>query len=226
MELLNVTSARVTWLFDINDLNPRGKSIFPELIDWLKDNYSFSQFPSSATDFDKDTKGLLFKGGSFQVRDEIFVNVELSVFSDGLAANSYSSTRDTEAFLEDVLTTAAKDFSLYYKPSMIRTKIPLSEVTVRLKEPLSKLNPGLSEFAEKISHLSPRPSEFELGGISFWTDSSNSSLKLAAFSLERKINAPFSENRFYSKASMHTDAHLGLIEEFEQLLAHVGQTIQ
>lgn len=219
MELLNVVAARSTWLFDINDLNPKGKSLFPELIEWLKDNYSFTVAPASPADLDKDVKGPIFKGGSFQVRDEIFVNVELSVFDDGLVANTYSSTRDTETFLEDVLTTAAKEFSLNYKPSMLRKKVPLSEVNIRLDHPMSRLNPGLAEFARKISELSPQKSDFELGGVSFWTDTSETALKLAAFSIERRVNAPFSENRFYSKASLHTDDHLGMIGEFERLLA-------
>ena len=226
MELLNVIAARSTWLFDINDLNPKGKDVAGDLIDWLKDNYHFIAAPSSATDVDTDTKGFIFKQGSFQARDEIFVSVDLSVYNDGLVASTHSSTRDTETFLEDVLTTAAKEFSLYYRPSIVRKKIPLSEVTVRLDEPLARLNPGLAEFARKIAQLSPRQADFELGGVSFWTDNSHSSLKLSAFSIERKIDAPFSENRFYSKASLHTDDHLRLITEFEQLLANAGQRIQ
>lgn len=218
MEKLKIISARSTWLFDIDDLNPRGRNILGELIDWAKIRYNFSASPSSPADLDKESKGLVFKGGSFPIGDET-IHVEVSVFTDGLAGNSYSSTRDTEAFLEDMLNSAAKEFSLKYKPDMIRNKVPLSELDVRLDQPISRLNSKLESFAKKISAISPIPADFQAGGIGFWADTSQSALKLSAFAIERKVNAPFSENRFYSRASLHTDDHLRLIGELEQLLA-------
>ncbi len=218
MELLNVNAARSTWLFDVNDLNPKGKTIFPRLIEWLRTKYAFGIAPASATDVDKEAKGWIFKQGSFQGRDGS-VHVELTVYGDGLAANTYSSTRDTDAFLEDVLTAAVKELSLQYKPSMVRQKIPLSEITIRLERSMSGLNPLLIPIAKRISELSPDKSAFEVGGISFWTDTSQAALKLAAFQIERRVNAPFSENRFYSKASLHTDDHLSILAEFEGILA-------
>ena len=36
MELLNVQKARSVWLFDSNDLNPRGRSIGTDLFEWIK----------------------------------------------------------------------------------------------------------------------------------------------------------------------------------------------
>jgi hypothetical protein len=217
MERLSVARAKSTWLFDINDLNPRGEAIFSKLIDFLKDNYKFAQFPKSPTDVD-ETKGLSFKNGSFEAHDGTFIHVELIVYGDGLAGNSYSSTMDTDKFLEDVLIRASLEFGLSYAPEMIRRKIPLSEVVVRLDGSLTKIDPRLNEFAAKISEyykqvgMAPE----ELRGISFWADPTQSALPPAPFTIEHKIGAPFSEGRYFSKASLHTDKHLELLKDFEQ----------
>src|SRR3972149_5051326 len=81
MDLLSVMRARSIWLFDMNDLNPRGKNVENELFDWLKKSYSFSKSPSSLTDLD-ETKGLAFTGGTFRAKEKTFLQVELRVYSD------------------------------------------------------------------------------------------------------------------------------------------------
>src|SRR5258708_2819668 len=115
MQLLNVNTARSAWLFDTAELNPRGKALFPDLFEWLKDAYDFQKIPSSMTDVD-DTKAFVFSTGQYQAKEEIFVNVELKIYNDGLVANTQSSTRDTDRFLEDVLISASAEFSLNFRP--------------------------------------------------------------------------------------------------------------
>jgi hypothetical protein len=218
MELLRVGTARSTWLFDMNELNPHGVRMFPSAIELLREYYQFEKVPASSYDVDEG-KGLSFKNGSFKVTDGNSIQVELTIYADGIAANSYSSTRHTDDFIDNVLSLTTREFGLRYRPEMVRHKLPLSEITVRLDGSLAKLYPKLADFAAKISgfHKSIKTA-FETGGISFWTDSSESNIKPAAFSIERKLGAPFSESRFFSKASLHTDDHLSLLVDFEKLL--------
>src|SRR5260370_6959852 len=121
MELVSVATARVAWLFDIAELNPRGKSIFPEILEWLEEEYHFEKAPKSATGLDEN-KAFSFSRGKFQAGEEIFVDVELKIFTDGLVATSSSSTRHTEAFLDTVLMSAADAFILASKPGTVRLK--------------------------------------------------------------------------------------------------------
>src|SRR5437016_1435077 len=148
MELLNVIAARSVWLFDIAELNPRGKALFPDLFDWLKDSYNFQKVPSSLTDVD-DTKAFVFSTGQYQAKEEIFVGVELKIYNDGLIANTQSSTRDTDRFLEDVLISASAEFSLNFRPEMIRKKLYVSELNVFSQK--NFVHPGLEKFGTKIS---------------------------------------------------------------------------
>lgn len=219
MKTLNVISARSIWLFDINDLNPRGKDIVPELLGWLKENYQFDKAPASINDV-SDVKSFKFERGRFMVKEEIYIAVDLEIYNDGIIGNSRSSTRDTDKFLEDVLSFAAREFSLTYDPRMIRSKTHASELTVRFEPSLFNLHPKLVDIAntiQSLSGLTDMPT-FEMTGFGISTDATNSALKPAPFLLERRLGSPFSEKRFYSKAPLHTDDHEAVLTEIENIL--------
>jgi hypothetical protein len=217
MELLNINTARATWLFDIRELNPRGKTIMPELLEWLKDTYHFDKAPSSITDLDEQTKALSFERGQFQIKEEIFVDIALKIFNDGIVAETQSSTHDSDSFLEDVLKLAAKDFSLTYKPTMIRNKVYFSELNVESTKSLNGMNPKLAEFAAKITSLVPSRIEnhFDFAAIGFWPTIAVPHIVLGPFRFERKLNTHPSENKYYSTAPFHSDDHLKMLDEFE-----------
>ncbi len=216
MELLNVVKARSIWLFDINDLNPRGKSINTELIEWLKGAYGFGKVPSTIYDLD-DTKALAFLNGQFQVKDELFLECDLRIYNDGVVADTRSSTKDTDALMKDLLTSAAKEFGLTYKPEIIHTRQYLSELNVRCIRPLQSLHPQLAAFATKLSSLTGSRNNFELTGILF-TSESMPTLAMGPFRFERKLGVPLSENRYYSIAPLQTEEHFDLLEELESIL--------
>jgi hypothetical protein len=221
MELLNILRAQAVWLFDANDLNPRGKHFLPELVEWLKETYKFRQAPKSFDDLD-DTKGLAFKQGAFQLANDS-LTVEFTIYTDGLIANTYSSTDATDLFLHDILWRAAREFDLKYADDLVRSKMYLSEVVVRLDGVLSKLNSDLTAFADRISRncKTQGVGPFEVSGVTFSADVSSAARKFAPFSLERRENTPFSENRYYSKASLPTDQHFSLLQDFDTMLVKV-----
>jgi len=220
MKVINVAGARSVWLFDINDFNPRGKDIMPEMLEWLKDNYHFDKAPISVDQLDEKTKALKFERGRFMIKEEIYITVGLEIYKDGIVAQSNSSTRDSETFVEDLLSFTAKEFSLPYDPGIIRAKMQTSELIIRLDSPLSGLNPKLADFAAKVTTTcgyNDIPG-FELTGIGFGNNPVRSRLKLAGFTVERQDNTEYAENRFYSKAPVHTDQHEELLIEFERIL--------
>jgi hypothetical protein len=220
MELLNVNMARSIWLLDIPELNPRGKTIMPELLEWLKDNYNFEKAPSKVTELDESTKALTFERGTFQIKEEVFVDVALKVFNDGLVAETQSSTRNSEAFVEDILNAATKEFSLAYKPRMVRHKLYFSEIYVFSEKTLESVHPGASEFAAKITNLLPSKLgvPFQVAAFSFWpTQSMAPPIVLGPFRFERKLHTQPTEGKYYSTAPLHTDDHLRLLDEFESV---------
>jgi hypothetical protein len=217
MELLNIGVARAVWFLDIAELNPRGKTIMPDLLDWLKENYHFGQAPSSITDLDKDTKALVFERGQFQIKEELFIDVGLKIYNDGFVAETQSSTHGSDAFLKDALELAVKDFNLAYKPQMVRRKLYFSELYVSSEKQLIGINPELSNFAAKIAELLPSKMEisYEFAGFSFWPTKAMPHAVLSPFRFERKIGTLPEENKYYSAAPTHTDDHLRLLDDFE-----------
>jgi len=205
------------------DINPRGKAVDSDLIEWLKATYHFQKYPSSPLDFDPETKTLTFAAGRFKSgyetdRKERYIAVDLLIYTDGVMANTRSSTHDSDTFLEGTIRAAVKELNLVY-PDNIRKKLYYSEMDIRLDRSMNFLNPKLEKLAATISSLlgDPNSTVFEFSGVSFLPEPKAQAM-VSSFSIERKVNTEWPENRYYSRAPLQTDAHLRLLEEFEGLL--------
>ena len=216
MDLVSVQRARSIWLFDSYDLNPRGKNIGANLIDWLKHAYEFTKVPSSLTDLD-DTKALHYSGGHYRAGRES-IDVELRIYNDGVVGDTRSSTEDTDSFLSDLLVSAANEFSLAYKSEIVRKKLYVSEMTVRTGKKLATLNPKLAEFAQKLAFATGGQPAPELASIGFWPDILPNP-SASVFRFERKFGAEFSENRYYTRAPLQTSKHLELLQALEAAIS-------
>lgn len=233
MKLLHTKLARSIWLFDIRDMNPRGKAIMGDLVSWLKDAYNFSTAPdpenpvpnaspppTTAAPRTQATLGLTFQNGSFQAEEEIYVAINnLTIYDDGIVIDAASSTEDGDKFAADLLKSASQEFALAYEPDTVRRKLHLSELVFKSDMNLGVLNTALSAFASKISDAftnSPQPMPFVMGGVSFWSESGDGNQKV--FRIERQSGRLLSENRYFSDGPFQTKAHLALLEEFERIL--------
>lgn len=223
MRVLKINSARAIWLFAVADMNPAGKAVDHDLLSWLNKTYQFQKAPSSAFDFDSETKTLTFSGGKFRCgTDENgkdrYIAVGLTIYKDGLVATTESSTADSERFLEETIDSVVKEFKLLH-PGDVRKKIYYNEMDVRLDRPFSLINPKLAALAKRIPELrteDPR-THFEFSGISFLPQP-DVQATLSGFNLERKVNTDWAENRYFTRSPLQTDAHIKLLEEIEALL--------
>lgn len=220
MQKINVALARLIWLFDTNELNPTGKSLFPDMMMWLGEKYKFQTFPKSIGDVDEEKKGFQFKLGEFQ-SSEGAIAVNFAFYNDGIVAETWSSTEHGDAFLEDVLRSAALRYGLAYQPDLIRAKQYISELVVSLDHSLANLNPKIARFCEALNgifsrhHLPP----FEVTGMIFAPDVTATNYKPPGLFLERKTGVPFTANRFWSKAPFTTKDHELALEAFDKMLA-------
>jgi len=214
MEILNVIKARSIWLFDINELNPSGRSLGPEFLFWLKDHYNFSKAPSSSNEVD-DTKALAFLGGRFEPSTEDSVDVDFKLYNDGVIADTRRSTKVSDQFIENLLNTAAKLYKLNYGPDIVRRKLYLSEINLKSDRHLETAYAGFKEFGDKLFDVLGR--KFEFSSVAWWADPETPN-RNAQFRFERKLGAAFSEQRYYSSAPMQTEDHLKLLVELEKIL--------
>lgn len=188
------------------------------MMGWLIQTYKFTKFPSPKDDFDF-VRGIIFENGTFETKQGDKINLTLTVYNDGLIADTASSTQDSDAFLEEMLYEIAKIFNL---PSIgsIPTRIAYqSQLFVSTDKSLEMINPKLKGIADFLSANTEgyKKHFYEFGGITFWPDQTKI-INPPAFVFERAALAPFSENRYYSIAALSTDKHLELLEKIEVIL--------
>jgi hypothetical protein len=221
MKLSTVRQARSIWLLYIAELNPRGHSLFT-LVPQIIAKYKFLVHPdfNKIDDFDFN-KGIKFSDGSFQKDPENSIEIALTIYNDGFLADTRSSTKDSDAFLDEFLTWLSSEFNLVPYQEILRNKLYVSELWVHTDKLLNTLNPKLENFAKKITSMveghGHHPIAYEPTGIIFNTDPVLN--PPGAFRFERIVDLPFAENRYFSGASLQTDAHLELLEELESILS-------
>lgn len=213
MKLLSVALARALWFFDPNELNPGGKDFFVHLFPALLENYKFKTYPKPGEDF---SQGMKFTNGEFVKEDGTVLALNISIFSDGIAADTFSSTKDSEDFLKSALSQLP-DLGFSYDQDMIRRKTYLSHLNVKCARPLHLLNPGLIEFAHRLS-TAAGGTGFDVAAIELWPDQTHTT-KPGNFSFQRKLGEPLNSDRYWSQAALPTHKHVELLEQFEMLLS-------
>lgn len=214
MQLSAVTLARLFAFIEPVDLNPRGRVHYPDLANALVDRYKFLKFPQKAEDFD-ETKGIMFGGGKF---GEIGT-VNLQIFSYGIVVDTASSTDDSERVLEDALSWGTKALGLAYKPGTVKRKAFVSQLTFHSEVDLQHLHPAFSKLCKRLTTRVPQffgqsvvylPTAFSVG-----FDATSVKSGPAAFTIERRVEIPFSENKYFSTAPLPTAEHITFLNEFE-----------
>jgi hypothetical protein len=213
MKLLTVGLARVIWFMDVNELNPNGRDLFKHLFPALIDRYKFKTYPSPGQDF---KEGMKFTGGEFIKADGTVIALNVTVYTDGISADTFSSTADSEYFLREALDDLP-GLGFAFDKEMIRRKSYNSQLTVRCSGRLEYLNPRILEFASKISSASDSI-RFDVSAIELWPDQTILN-KPVNFSFQRKAGDPWNGDRYWSQAGVPTDTHLELLKELEAILS-------
>ncbi len=173
MKLLSVKTAHYLWFIRTIDLNPHGLNEW-SFIDPIVKKYKFLQVPDIPTkpsDIDF-TKGFKLAGGSFRNHLQHDIGVELTIFSDGFVVDTRSSTKQSDAFLDEFLNRLANEFGLVPYQEVLRSKVYLSELWVKTDKSLNALNPKLAKFSEHLTSLikGHYPAKYETSGIIFGTE--------------------------------------------------------
>jgi hypothetical protein len=111
------------------------------------------------------------------------------------------------------------ELGLAYEPSMIRRWNYTSQVIFRSDIPLAGVQTPFQTLADKMNkhvlELTGEGLKYEL--VSFFVDYDQLTRKhpFGRFSIQRRDNTPFSENKYFSEAPLPTDLHIKLLEEFE-----------
>ncbi len=214
MRLQSIQLARTTWLMDVGETNPDGRNIFVDLVPALVSEYHFKTVPQEGGDF---KEGMKFTPGTFVNSSGNSVQVAFVIYSDGVAADTYSTTDDAEEFLS-LVANLLLELGYHYDPSMIRRRVYLSQVFVRSTKSLAALNPRLAAFAQRISETTGLGLPYTPSGLEFWSDQSKV-FKPAPFTFQKRAGDDPTEDRYWSQAPLTTKDHISLLAELEDILS-------
>ena len=223
MELLSVLMARALAWVEPTELNPRDAVFYPDLARALIARYNFQKFPQKLEDFD-ETKGVTFATG--RLGDSVIE--QLVIYTYGIVLDTRSSTQESKRLLEEALQWGSDELGLAYKPSMIRRWQYLSHVTFRSDVPLEGVHTAFQKLAnsmtKQVLELTGEDLKYELSAFFVDYDQLARKHPLGRFSIQRRDNTPFSENKYFSDAPLPTDMHIKLLEEFERdILADIPE---
>ncbi len=214
MELSAVILARVLAYVESFDLNPQGKLYFPDVVKALVERYNFQKFPQTLEEFD-ESKGVEFYEG----RAGNKVIQKFVIWNTLLVLETRSSTADSKQILDEMLTWGVEKFGLNYKSDMIKHFAYISNLSFYSDVPLLSVNPALTSLATKtsqaLSEIWQEPIHYEAVNFQLGHDPTVRKYGVAPFSITRRAEAKFSENKYFSEAPLPTDIHIRLLEQYE-----------
>src|SRR5580704_16954500 len=105
MKISAILLARVLAFVESYDLNPRGKTHYPDLVGGIVEKFGFLKFPVNPEDFD-EKKGVEFIGGKW---GDVTIE-KLVIYQNGLLVDTRVSTDESERILDEGLNWAALTF--------------------------------------------------------------------------------------------------------------------
>jgi len=94
-----------------------------------------------------------------------------------------------------------------------------SQVTFYSKVPLMGAHSAFKRLTESVTkgvtEATGETLKYELASFAISYDQLTRKHALGNFSIQRRDNTPFSENKYFSDAPLPTDIHIRLLEQFE-----------
>jgi len=218
MELESVLLARASAWVEPVDLNPRGGVFYPDLTKALVARYNFQKFPQKLEDFD-ESKGVTFAVG--RLGDTVIE--QLVIYTYGIVLDTRVSTQESRRLLEEAFEWGRKELGFVYKPAMVKRWQYASQVTFRSTAPMTGSNSAVGKLAASVAKvvadIMGENLKYDLAILSVDYDQLTRKHPLGRFSIQRRDNTPFSENKYFSDAPLPTDIHIQLLEQFEKDLS-------
>jgi|SRR6267154_1678882 len=218
MELESVLLARASAWVEPVDLNPRGAVFYPDLTKALVARYNFQKFPQKLEDFD-ESKGVTFGVG--RLGDTVVE--QLVIYTYGIVLDTRVSTQESRRLLEEAFEWGRKELGFAYKPGMVKRWQYASNVTFRSAVQMTGANSAIEKLAASVAKgvadAMGESLKYDLTILSIDYDQLTRKHPLGRFSIQRRDNTPFSENKYFSDAPLPTDVHIRLLEQFEKDLS-------
>lgn len=225
MRLINTEIGRVIRLIPMEEIRPLGGLHLPTALRMVSEQYGFSHTPDLLRNWEETQKdGLKFQLGKLVHGNRTINVIDFTLYNDGIVATSVS-TDDAELFLDDLMAWGKEVFGLReIDRTNVRT-LYLSNVIVEFESSPDSLLKSFTILSESLAELLRTTYGLDLPvqlyglGLHFdRTITVPAWQTITQFTLDRRINQPYSKNRFYSGAPLKTKDHLAFLEIIESTL--------
>lgn len=219
MELSAILLARVIGFFETADIAPRHGIFFPELVKGLVQHCNFQKFPTTFDEW-SSPEGAQFIVGKL---DKTVID-KLIVYNNGLQVETRNGTSESKRILEAILVWARDKFGTLYGPETVKRWAYVSDLTFQsnvpllMTGPIQRLAKGISGALSKIVN---EETVYEPLGFNIGHDPLLRKYGRAAFSIQRRAEVPFTDNRYFSEAPLPTEIHLDLLAQYEEDVAQM-----
>jgi hypothetical protein len=222
MEVSAIILARALYFVESWELNPRGKLYYPDFVSALVEQCGFLKFPQALEDFD-ETKGVEFFGGRWG--DTVIE--AFKIYNTGLQVDTRVSTAESERILNEALEWARATFGVVYNSKMLSKKAYVSDLIFRTEVPILNSYSPISKLCEgayaALGEVSQDRVPWQPTTLTVQSENMPRKSIHAPFTIQRRAEAFFSENKYFSEAPLPTDVHIHLLEQFEaDVLARRG----
>lgn len=221
MRLLSIEGGGCGHIVPVDEMVPREALNLPEVLDAIGKRYQFAVLPNLAAGATANQKGgLQFTAGVSASRTGRINIQKLSIHNDGIVVDCLD-THKSEAVIDDLLPWVTEKFSLR-TPITKPHRWYASRVVVQFSRSADAVFSLVSalggEIAAAVQNLYGLDIKYSASRFSMKADPTTvPPLRATEFIFERRIDRPYSENRYFSVAPVHTDMHLGFLEEIEKL---------
>jgi hypothetical protein len=213
VQLSAIMQARAIAFFEVADITPRNGLFFPELVKELVQRFNFQKYPHTLDEW-QDTGGAQFGHGKLGT---IAVD-KLVLFNNGIQVDTHAGTAESKRIIEETLDWAREKFSLAYAPGMIKRWAYVSDLTFYTGVPILS-TPALDNLAESaskaLSGILGEAVMYEPTTQTVGHDPLTLKYGRAGFTIQRRLDVPFRENKYFSESPLPTEIHLDLLRKFE-----------
>jgi hypothetical protein len=219
VEVAAILLARVLAFFETADVTVRKGIFIPELSKALAQHCTFQKSPKTLEEWNT-ADGALFEMG--KLGNTVLKKVIL--YNNGIQVDTVAGTTESKRVLEELLYWVRDEFGITYGPDTVREWGYVSDVTfhtrvpILMTGPIERLTRGINA---EISKILPQETIYQPAGISIGHDPLLRKYARAPFTIHRRAEVAWTENKYFSEAPLPTDIHLELLAQYERDVAQM-----